>query len=381
MSSALVQTEQQRVALAISKFGGRAREWALTSGWSVGGIFPTWDELKKNLSVVFLPPNHVYRVCSRFLGCRQEEEFVGLRSSATYAHHGMFADPLPEAVTTTVFIDGVRIGVTRTEIFRSWSASFEEAVTVALNAEYNFKSAHASWSTPSASTPEDPKPMDLSSAEEQVAALRAEVVELRASTQRPSIRRCYSCGSPDHLRPRCPLRKARKAASSQATDSSGKRRLPVGAGQSAGEELSSVGPHGSRGGRGQQGLAPKRAVLSNTDRECKPGLLVVEATVKGFDKPWILLIDSGASGNYVRRSTVEGSVTLSLFVLRRVRVTEPKVPLDLGVKFLDFDSTEHCLILDLDQRYDLILSMAWLERHEPWIDWRSMTLGATHFLP
>ncbi|KAG3013612.1 hypothetical protein PC121_g14634 [Phytophthora cactorum] len=25
--------------------------------------------------------------------------------------------------------------------------------------------------------------------------------------------------------------------------------------------------------------------------------------------------------------------------------------------------------------------MAWLERHEPWIDWRSKTLGATHFAP
>ncbi|KAG2783422.1 hypothetical protein PC116_g20388 [Phytophthora cactorum] len=25
--------------------------------------------------------------------------------------------------------------------------------------------------------------------------------------------------------------------------------------------------------------------------------------------------------------------------------------------------------------------MPWLERHEPWIDWRSKTLGATHFAP
>jgi len=49
-------------------------------------------------------------------------------------------------------------------------------------------------------------------------------------------------------------------------------------------------------------------VLSNnTERVCKPGLLVVEATVKGFTKPWKILIDSGASGNYARRSTMEGS--------------------------------------------------------------------------
>ena len=35
----------------------------------------------------------------------------------------------------------------------------------------------------------------------------------------------------------------------------------------------------------------------------------------------------------------------------------------------------------MDSRYDLILGMAWLERYEPWIDWRSETLGATRTAP
>ncbi|KAG3064969.1 hypothetical protein PI125_g24080 [Phytophthora idaei] len=83
----------------------------------------------------------------------------------------------------------------------------------------------------------------------------------------------------------------------------GKRRLLVGAGRSTGEELSSVG---SPGGRGQQDPASKRAGLSYEKSVCKPGLLVVQANVKGFEKPWRVLIDSGASGNYARRSTLEG---------------------------------------------------------------------------
>ena len=57
------------------------------------------------------------------------------------------------------------------------------------------------------------------------------------------------------------------------------------------------------------------------------------------------------------------------------------VSVNLGVKFLDFNSVERCLVLDLDARYDLILGMEWLQRHEPWIDWRSKTLGATHTVP
>ena len=122
-------------------------------------------------------------------------------------------------------------------------------------------------------------------------------------------------------------------------------------------------------------------------------MLVAEATVKGFDKPWSILIDSGASNNYVRRRSLEGSQQYAEalkahegdFITVRLatgsRVTVPKVPLNLGLKFLDFDSIERCLVLDLDSRYDLILGMAWLERHEPWIDWRSKTLGATRNVP
>ena len=127
----------------------------------------------------------------------------------------------------------------------------------------------------------------------------------------------------------------------------------------------------------------------STNREYKPGLLVASATVKGFKEPWSILIDSGASGNYVRRRYLEGSQqyaemlqkhegdVITVRLATGARVTVPNVPLNLGVKSLDFDSIGRCLVLDLDSRYDLILGMAWLERHEPWIDWRSKTLGAT----
>ena len=118
-------------------------------------------------------------------------------------------------------------------------------------------------------------------------------------------------------------------------------------------------------------------------------MLVAEAKVKGFEKPWSILIDSGASCNYARRRSLERSQvytealtahegdSITVRLATGSHVTVPKVPLNLGIKFLDFDSIERCLVLDLDSRYGLILGMAWLERHEPWIDWRSKTLGAT----
>ena len=46
---------------------------------------------------------------------------------------------------------------------------------------------------------------------------------------------------------------------------------------------------------------------TTTERDYKSGLLVTKATVKGFERPWSILINSGASGNYVRRSFLVGS--------------------------------------------------------------------------
>ena len=134
-------------------------------------------------------------------------------------------------------------------------------------------------------------------------------------------------------------------------------------------------------------------MLYNTERVCKPGLLVVDATVNGFSKPWTVLIYSGASGNYARRCSLEGSQqyaealqaqssdVITVRLATGARVTVPKVSINLGVKLLDFNSVERWLVLDLDARYDLILGMEWLQRHEPWIDWRSKTLDATRTVP
>ena len=89
------------------------------------------------------------------------------------------------------------------------------------------------------------------------------------------------------------------------------------------------------------------------------------------------MIDYNASGNYVRRRYLEESQQYAEAVKAHesdvitdassdwTRFTVPKVPLSLGVKFLDFDSIKRCLVLYSDSRNDLILGMVRLERHEP----------------
>ncbi|KAG3076525.1 hypothetical protein PI125_g21491 [Phytophthora idaei] len=69
--------------------------------------------------------------------------------------------------------------------------------------------------------------------------------------------------------------------------------------------------------------------------------------MKSFEKPWGVLIDSGASGNYARGSTLDGSQqyaealkvqtrdTISVRLAMGTLVTVSKVSVDLGVKLLD----------------------------------------------
>ncbi|GMF40222.1 unnamed protein product [Phytophthora fragariaefolia] len=159
MGSALLKTEQQRVALATSKLGGRAREWARTCGTSVETSFPTWEQLKQQLSRVFAPPNQAYRVRSRFLATRQGKKLVDYVQDLRTLIAGMAVDPLPGAVTVTVIMEGLRTGMARPEVFRTHPASFEEAVNVALNAEFNFKSSRLGWNASFANPSSGPEPM------------------------------------------------------------------------------------------------------------------------------------------------------------------------------------------------------------------------------
>jgi hypothetical protein len=169
----------------------------------------------------------------------------------------------------------------------------------------------------------------------------------------------------------------------------GKRRLPVGAGP-AGRLRSSRTTVASPPPRpGEQ--VPGTTLLCLSVAAARSNLVVVTASVKEYEEPMAILIDSGASYNLAtiasaaRNSAlyakaVEASKNNSSMYLRLATgsiVSMRKVLLPWMVEFDDFNSVEPFIVLDMDYRYDLSLGITWLVKREPWIDWSSRTIGAS----
>ena len=74
---------------------------------------------------MFAPPNQAYLMRSRFLSARQGKKEIsdyvqGLRTLIA----AMQLDLLPEMVLVTIFMEGLRTCVARTEVFRAHPTSF-----------------------------------------------------------------------------------------------------------------------------------------------------------------------------------------------------------------------------------------------------------------
>ncbi|ETP47973.1 hypothetical protein F442_06179, partial [Phytophthora nicotianae P10297] len=199
------------------------------------------------------------------------------------------------------------------------------------------------------------------------------------------------------LKARLPRGKTPQAGLSQAcsqgslteakTPGPAERLRPVRAGRPTGEDLNLREWYA--GGAYYGDLAPQ-SLRTLESAKGSDGLLVVHGRVQGYDHLFRILIDSGASRNFARRRTVarnsnrltdalresKGNGAVSVRLADGKAVTVPNIQMDLAVKFEDFDSLEQFTVLDMDP-YDMILGMPWLEKHEPWIDWRGKAFGAS----
>ncbi|POM63322.1 Gag protein [Phytophthora palmivora] len=112
-----------------------AHTWAYTREATTPGCFTTWAQLCQQLRAAFLPANYEYRQRSRFLACKQGNELHEYTQEMRVLAASLVGNPLPEHIKVTVFMDGLKVGPSRTQLFRVHANTMEEAIQIALQEE------------------------------------------------------------------------------------------------------------------------------------------------------------------------------------------------------------------------------------------------------
>ncbi|ETV69575.1 hypothetical protein H257_14707 [Aphanomyces astaci] len=195
-----ISDDATRVAFAMSHLKGRAEDWAFSKRLTDRHCFPSFAVFETELKAMFLSPNSDFRYRSQYLACKQ-----GKRSLQEFIHDLRFLaanindeESLPEALQVTVFMDGLNQGPARTQLFRAYPDTFEEAVRIALSESFSSSLAH----TRAASSD-----MDVS-----------------MLAQASDDRTCFNCGHPGHFSRACPA--PRRVASAAPPSHGSSRTAP-----------------------------------------------------------------------------------------------------------------------------------------------------------
>ncbi|KAF1317042.1 reverse transcriptase, partial [Globisporangium splendens] len=117
--------------------------------------------------------------------------------------------------------------------------------------------------------------------------------------------------------------------------------------------------------------------------EQEPALIVHKVKVDGYSEPLRALVDTGASNNFVRTQVVRRQgldlpISNKEMIVRLAngsKVTMPKRVLRMAIECDDFRGEDEFILLDLDDKFDLILGMPWLRRYQPSIDWKKKKIS------
>ncbi|POM61578.1 Gag protein, partial [Phytophthora palmivora] len=189
MDAALISTERLRVAFAVSNLGGRAKAWAYTREATT----PDCEALLSEPA--FRPTNYEYRQRSRFLACKQgKRELHEYIQEMRVLAASLVGNPLPEHIKVTVFMDGLKVGPSRTQLFCVHANTMEDAIQIALQEEYSHKQARTLMSMRQG---RNSSTVAMQGAPAAGASIGPVPMELGTAVQ--SSIRCYGCGKLGHM--------------------------------------------------------------------------------------------------------------------------------------------------------------------------------------
>ncbi|CAI5727331.1 unnamed protein product [Peronospora farinosa] len=264
--------------------------------------------------------------------------------------------PMDMYTQVNVFVDGMREGQNRLSLERADPATMEEAFAIAL------------------------QPMEIDVIESS--GYRRRVISHKGDALAGRQMVCFRCRKPGHRAAEC---RALAPISVQVVDvhhegavpatRPRKRSGPVGAGR----------PTRWNGGPGpsvaaQPSSTPAlRARLNATTTSGDLRLINVSLHVAGVRRPLRALLNSGATNNFFRISSLSmlppsiqvregpGQVVFKLADGKPHLVSRRKVL--LPYTFDGFRSNDDFLVIAMNYAFDCILGMPWLARYKPQIDW------------
>ncbi|KAF1313538.1 reverse transcriptase, partial [Globisporangium splendens] len=123
--------------------------------------------------------------------------------------------------------------------------------------------------------------------------------------------------------------------------------------------------------------------LDDFKRELKKAFEPPQSEFRARSEFLKLRQDTGASNNFVRTQVVRRQgldlpISNKEMIVRLANgseVTMPKRVLRMAIECDDFRGEDEFILLDLDDKFDLILGMPWLGRYQPSIDWKKKKIS------
>ena len=208
ISAQQITDESLKVSFVISKLEGPARNWAEGCQLADANVFPSYEDLKDRLMETFQPPKSEFRARAEFLDIRQDKlDIHAYVQVARDLISCIVMEPVDEATKVTTFLKGLKDGPVRTQLFRVYPDTLEEAISLAIQEDFSLKQAKGSRTKlpdmPSHSkkgSSSGPSPMELCSAQTEMSERRGSSRGIRRSKNDLT---CYRCQRKGHVAYEC----------------------------------------------------------------------------------------------------------------------------------------------------------------------------------